>query len=74
MEKRIDTGILGAKVGDKVIDRRKNKVGVVVDIDDSRATNDDVYCIDFGDGKPARKVNAMHDAQCVGRYSFVKEN
>lgn len=72
MKKKIDTGILGAKIGELIYDRKTGNLGKLVDIDDSTMSNWSIYCVDFGGEKP-RRIDAMDDAQRTGRYEIVKK-
>lgn len=63
----LDTGILGAKVGDKILDTKTGKVGEVKK--ESQVDNYDLIYVDFGSG--LRKINPMDDAQIEGRYKFA---
>lgn len=63
----LDTGILGAKVGDKILDTKTGKVGEVKK--ESQVDNYDLIYVDFGSG--LKKINPMDDAQTEGRYKFA---
>lgn len=64
------TGIVGAKVGDEILDTKTGKVGTVVK--EGQSGNYDIVYIDFG-GANSRKVNPMDDAQRFGRYEFANK-
>lgn len=63
----LDTGILGAKVGDKILDTKTGKVGEVKK--EGQVDNYDLIYVDFG--SKLRKINPMDDAQTEGRYKFA---
>lgn len=63
----LDTGVLGAKVGDKILDTKTGKVGEVKK--ESQVDNYDLIYVDFGSG--LKKINPMDDAQTEGRYKFA---
>lgn len=62
-----DTGVLGAKVGDKILDTKTGKIGEVKK--EGQVDNYDLIYVDFGNG--LRKINPMDDAQTEGRYKFA---
>lgn len=66
-----NTGALGAKVGDTIIDTKTGKEGKVQKVGTSG--NYSILNVDFGDGR-LRRINPMDDAQTTGRYSLKKES
>lgn len=63
----LDTGILGAKIGDKILDTKTGKTGEVKK--EGQVDNYNLIYVDFGSG--LRKINPMDDAQTEGRYKFA---
>lgn len=63
----LNTGVLGAKIGDKIKDTKTGKIGEVKKI--GQSGNNDLIYVDFGNG--LRKINPMDDAQVEGRYEIV---
>lgn len=64
------TSIIGAQIGDTILDRKTNKNGKVIKL--GQSGNDDLVFVDFGKG--IRKINAVDDAQRFGRYEIVNRN
>ena len=60
---------LCAKMGDKIKDTKRNKVGEVVGT--GQNGNYDIIYVDFGKGR--RRIVPMDDAQIEGRYHLLKE-
>ena len=60
---------LFAKVGDKIKDTKRNKIGEVVGT--RQSGNYDIIYVDFGRGR--RRIDPMDDAQIEGRYHLLTE-
>ena len=60
---------LFAKVGDKIKDTKRNKIGEVVGT--GQNGNYDIIYVDFGKGR--RRIDPMDDAQIEGRYHLLEE-
>lgn len=60
---------LFAKVGDKIKDTKRNKIGEVVGT--GQSGNYDIIYVDFGRGR--RRIDPMDDAQIEGRYHLLTE-
>lgn len=64
------TGILGAKVGDKIIDNKTGREGIIKK--SGQSGNYDIVYADFGNG--LRRIDPMDDAQRECRYQFADKN
>lgn len=60
---------LFAKMGDKIKDTKRNKIGEVVGT--GQSGNYDIIYVDFGRGR--RRIDPMDDAQIEGRYHLLTE-
>ena len=60
---------LFAKMGDKIKDTKRNKIGEVVGT--GQSGNYGIIYVDFGKGR--RRIDPMDDAQIEGRYHLLKE-
>lgn len=59
---------IGAKMGDKIKDTKRNKIGEVVGT--GQSGNYDIIYVNFGRGW--RRIVPMDDAQIEGRYHLLK--
>lgn len=67
---KLSWSALGAHVGDKIYDKRANKIGIVVKT--GQSGNYDTLYVDFG-GKNPRRIIPMDDAQIRQNYFKVME-
>lgn len=67
---KLNWSALCSAIGDKIYDKKTNKVGTVVKT--GQSGNYTLLYIDFGKKHP-RKVNPMDDAQITKRYFKILE-
>lgn len=66
------TGIFGCKKGDKVVNVKTGRTGVITR-DDGTSGNYDVVTIKYDDNGKEVNVKPMHDAQVSGTWQFLKK-
>ena len=59
----------GAKLGDSILDTKRNKVGVVEK--EGQSGNYSIIYVNFGRG--LRRINPLDDAQVEGRYKLIEK-
>lgn len=63
---------LSSKLGDKIYDKMKDRIGTVVK--EGQSGNYSLIYVDFNDGSSILKINPMDDAQRKGRFYRVVED
>ena len=66
---KLDHWAVGAKVGDQIYDKFKDRIGEVVKT--GQSGNYNLIYVDFNDGSKILKINPMDDAQRKGRFFLV---
>ena len=68
---KLSLSALSARIGDKIFDKKKNRIGTVINA--GQSGNYDILYVDFGNKYPTR-IYPMDDAQRKSNYCIVLED